>query len=108
MSVACENAHTEIVDLLLGFNADVSQCVGDECETPLHVSCEAGHVEIVRLLLHRNADVSKCDKDGRSPLYVACREGEEEIVRILLRLILYNIQTRDDHHCTLLVMVNIL
>lgn len=44
---ACEEGHTDIVQLLLDKNADMLQCSGKSDDNPLYVACKKSHTNIV-------------------------------------------------------------
>ncbi|KAH9012825.1 ankyrin repeat protein [Lactarius deliciosus] len=77
----------DVVQLLLGHNADVHIC-NNEGVTPLHSAARCGYIEIARLLiLERNAEVNAKDVEGSTPLHYATRGwsgGYLEVVRLLL------------------------
>jgi ankyrin repeat protein len=83
--IACQNHHTEIVEMLLESEADINKC-RDSGAPPLYMACQNGHLDIVEKLLDKkvNTDVNKCTNNGGSPLYIACQKGHVKIVKILL------------------------
>ena len=83
LMIACENGHSEEVQLLLDGGAEVDlQC--DDGNTALVIACKNGHCEEVQLLLDRGAKVDlQCD-DGNTALLIACKNGHCEIVELLL------------------------
>ena len=83
--IACKYHHTEIVEMLLEYNADINKCTNNDA-SPLYIACQNGHLDIVLKLLDKkvNTDVNKCRDSGASPLYIACQNGYLDIVLILL------------------------
>jgi ankyrin repeat protein len=62
--IACENGHTEVVELLLNHLADVNKA-NNAGVTPLMIACKNGHTEVVELLLKYLADVNLTSIYGR-------------------------------------------
>ena len=83
--IACEYHHTEIVEMLLEYKADINKC-RDRGVSPLYIACQNGYLDIVGKLLDKNVntDVNKCRNSGESPLYIACQKGYLDIVVKLL------------------------
>ncbi|XP_063412665.1 putative ankyrin repeat protein RF_0381 [Mytilus trossulus] len=79
-----QDGKTDIVNLLLQNNADVSylNVVG---ESALYVACKRGNTDTVNVLLQNNADIAKCNITGESPLYVACKGGYIATVKLLIQ-----------------------
>lgn len=92
--LAASNGHVEIVQLLLGFGADVTyrSPAGRTRKGTMavHEAAEAGHAEVLRVLLHH--DESKMIElanwpigyVGVTPLYVAAAHGHAEATEVLL------------------------
>ena len=94
--IACEYHHTEIVEMLLEYKADINKCIVSG-ESLLYIACQNGHLDIVvKLLDNVNTDVNKCRDDGVSPLYIGCHNGHLDIV---VKLLDKNIDT-DVNKCT--------
>lgn len=53
--VACDHGFTQIVHLLLQYNAK-SNCRDSRGYTPLHIACERAHLDIVKLLIEYGAN----------------------------------------------------
>ncbi|XP_052085420.1 uncharacterized protein LOC127723035 isoform X2 [Mytilus californianus] len=81
--IACQEGHTEVVQMLIKSNADINKC-RETGTSPLHIACEEGHTEVVQMLINYNADINKCTETGTSPLYIASEKGHTEVVRILI------------------------
>ena len=81
---AIEKCYENIVNHLIGNNADVDDC-GNYNQTSLFIACDKGYENIVKLLLQHNADVNKCDNNNQTPLFVACSYGYENVVKLLLQ-----------------------
>ncbi|CAG2196201.1 unnamed protein product [Mytilus edulis] len=84
LSEACEKGHTNVVQLLLANNENISLCNSDR-DTPLHVACEGSHAETVKLLLQLNANKSLCNSYGESPLDVARDGNHTDTVNLLMQ-----------------------
>jgi len=83
LSLAVENGHEAVVQLLLDENADI-EVKDNYGRTPLSLAVENGHEAIIRLLLDENADIEVKDNYGRTPLSRAAENGHEAIIRLLL------------------------
>ncbi|EWZ85352.1 hypothetical protein FOWG_11854 [Fusarium oxysporum f. sp. lycopersici MN25] len=84
ISLASENGHVEIVDLLLKAGAHSDAC-GLEGLPILCLAVDHGHLDVVRLLLDKGADVDCQDHDGWRPLHFAAqREHSEALMEELL------------------------
>ncbi|VDH99803.1 Hypothetical predicted protein, partial [Mytilus galloprovincialis] len=82
--MACQEGHTEVVQMLITNNADINKC-RDTGASPLFIACQNGHTEVVQMLITNNADINKCrDNDGASPLFIACQNGHTEVVKMLI------------------------
>jgi hypothetical protein len=59
LHLASENGHTETVQALVKFGADVNarEGAGSTGSTPLHLASEKGHAETVKALVASRADV---------------------------------------------------
>mmetsp|Transcript_43690 Transcript_43690/g.69868 ORF Transcript_43690/g.69868 Transcript_43690/m.69868 type:complete len:370 (+) Transcript_43690:1656-2765(+) len=75
--------HTEIVSLLLKFNAtvDIKDCIG---QTPLAHAAKGGHNSIVQRLLEHGADPNSRTKKQKTPLHFALEQGCTVAALILL------------------------
>eukprot|EP00003_Mantamonas_plastica_P029067 TRINITY_DN6836_c0_g1_i7.p2 TRINITY_DN6836_c0_g1~~TRINITY_DN6836_c0_g1_i7.p2 ORF type:complete len:216 (-),score=55.57 TRINITY_DN6836_c0_g1_i7:425-1072(-) len=83
--LATNHESTEILDLLIGANADLN---GRDAisGTALHHAAANGNVKISRALLDAGSDVEELDMDFQTPLMWACwvKEQNEEIIQLLL------------------------
>ncbi|KAJ6093116.1 hypothetical protein N7486_008405 [Penicillium sp. IBT 16267x] len=109
LSVAAQNGHKEIVELLLENNADINarSRVGDfpsfsgsaifshsaivnsrslrqNGRTALYAACAQGQEKMVRLLLDNGADVTLCNNGNNYPIHAACKGHHTGIVKLLL------------------------
>lgn len=75
--------HAEVVQLLLGANANANAADEDEW-TPLHYVSEYGYTEIVRLLLEAGADTNASNDYGDTPLIQASRRGHLQVVQLFI------------------------
>lgn len=74
---ACAVGNFEIVQILLGANADIDYVSSEDNVTAFYAAAETGHVDIVECLLERGADINaKSDTHG-SPLYVFYVESSQ-------------------------------
>ena len=58
---------SEIVSLLIDFNADVG-ILDTHSKTPLHTAAEYGSTDVVRVLLNKRAEINAVDDHGDTPL----------------------------------------
>ena len=61
--------HSEMVQLLLGYGANVNQTDKAHRKTALHVACEAQSLLCVQHLLDAGADTNVQSESGRTPLH---------------------------------------
>jgi ankyrin repeat protein len=73
----------EIVEMLLGANADPNAKTTDTGATPLMNAAENGHIEVVRMLLSAGADPSATNNEGQTAVQLAEAEHQVEVVSIL-------------------------
>ncbi|XP_063404202.1 protein fem-1 homolog C-like [Mytilus trossulus] len=81
--VACQNGHTEVVQMLINNKADINKC-RDTGASPIFIACYKGHAEIVGFLLKHKADCNHKWK-GLTPLGIAKREKHTNLVHLLER-----------------------
>ncbi|XP_044726613.1 serine/threonine-protein phosphatase 6 regulatory ankyrin repeat subunit B-like isoform X3 [Chrysoperla carnea] len=84
LQFAIWNDHSQVVEVLLEYNANVNVRNHIDRETPLHVSARSRDVEICKMLLNKGADVDAKEKNGSTALHIATEEGSNEIVKLLL------------------------
>lgn len=80
--VAAEEGHTELLEVLLAYGADLGDMDG-RLQTPLHVASAAGHLEAVQFLVSRGVE-STTDRRGWTALNCAMDAGHTEVVEALL------------------------
>ncbi|NLT22009.1 MAG: hypothetical protein GXX82_03075 [Syntrophorhabdus sp.] len=87
LSSACEHDDTEMVDLLLKYNADPNKLDGrkQDGETPFQTAVWMSNIKIVRALLDRGADVNIRNYGGYVPLHAACHGNKLDLVNLLLK-----------------------
>jgi hypothetical protein len=73
---ACLEGHTEIVRLMLAFDADVD-CPGGDGDTPLHDAVGNVHFEVVKLLLRHGASIDLVNEQGQTALEFALEKWKE-------------------------------
>ena len=81
--IACYQAYSALVSLLLENKADVNQPI-DDGSTPLIVACQRNTVNVVKLLLDYRALVNIFDNDGETPIFAAAGVGAIDIVSLLI------------------------
>ncbi|CAK9033146.1 unnamed protein product [Durusdinium trenchii] len=84
LSLACQQANGEVVQLLIGARADKSEEDRDG-KTPLLVATSQGHVEVVKVLINAGVCKDKVDRHGRSPLWMAADHDKLEVARFLIK-----------------------
>ncbi|KAL9008253.1 MAG: hypothetical protein Q9173_006606 [Seirophora scorigena] len=77
------NGHTEVVELLLSFYADVNEA-SKEGFTPLQLGVQKARLDVTQLLLEHGANVNQGSRSN-SPLLIAILEDDTDILRLLLR-----------------------
>ncbi|MBP3546584.1 MAG: ankyrin repeat domain-containing protein [Alphaproteobacteria bacterium] len=81
-SIAIENGHTEIVELLLKNGAEINET--DEIgNTALMYAAENGHKEIVKLLLDNGANIKARNEDGDTAKTLALKNKHYDIVDLI-------------------------
>ena len=84
LHVAAAHGHTEIVNLLLTFGADVHQA--DVWEwSPLLYAAEKGHLDVCRLLIQHGAHVDDVNGQGFTSLWLAIHNNHIDVVNLLLQ-----------------------
>jgi ankyrin repeat protein len=83
LTLAAEEGHKTIVELLLAKGADVN-AKDDEDQSALVEAAWRGHKTVVQLLLANGADINTEDWLHRTALTEAAKEGHETIVQLLL------------------------
>lgn len=83
LHVAIERNNAEIVEMLLGRDADI-EAQDAAGNGPLHVAAKAGREQIIRLLLNNGANINQVDGRGVTPLYVALENERDSIFELLL------------------------
>ncbi|XP_038045459.1 protein TANC1-like [Patiria miniata] len=84
LCVSAREGHTEMVSLLLEFDADVNE----ECDrgmTPLSYAAANGHLEILRMLIIKKSLVVDADKTNRCSVVHAAEHGHLAALSFLLQ-----------------------
>jgi len=83
ITIACQNGHRDIVELILrgGFNVNSIMDIG---LTLLHIAVIYDKLEVVNYLLDDKADINSAIKSGATPLYLACYNNHYRIVDNLI------------------------
>ncbi|VDI46864.1 Hypothetical predicted protein [Mytilus galloprovincialis] len=84
LHIACFVGTIDIVDCLLGHNANINMTKEDGT-TPLFYACELGHEDIVRLLLNKGVDIEILRLDRKSALNIATDNGHKTIVAMITK-----------------------
>ncbi|KAI2888328.1 hypothetical protein CBS76997_8234 [Aspergillus niger] len=83
LSLAAENGHEKIVQMLLERDAS-TETESSKDQTPLLLAAANGHERIVQMLLERGVSTETENSDGQTPLSLAAANGHERIVLMLL------------------------
>ncbi|EEB55644.1 ankyrin repeat domain protein [Wolbachia endosymbiont of Culex quinquefasciatus JHB] len=84
LTIAAENGHASVVEVLLKAEANVNAVDSNKWFTPLHVAAENGHASVVEVLLKAEANVNAVGIEGCTPLHFAAGNGHVDIVNLLL------------------------
>ncbi|KAK5662254.1 hypothetical protein OQA88_8159 [Cercophora sp. LCS_1] len=75
---------TELAEVLLNQDADVTFQSPKWQSTALHLAAMSGHVQVIKKLLAKGVDVATKDAEGRTALMRATEHGFESVVQVLL------------------------
>jgi hypothetical protein len=82
---ACTRGHTDVVQLLIEYGANIDQPCDGDGRTPLYVACMAGHDTIVQVLIEHGVERDTIiGQTGYSSLMIASEYGYVCIVQKLL------------------------
>ncbi|KAL5117034.1 hypothetical protein ACEQ8H_005121 [Pleosporales sp. CAS-2024a] len=81
---ACEGGDKDIVEALLGANADINYTSNGDQPAALYAAANSGRSEILEMLLERNADLNATSPEHGTALYSAISNSDNEIARLLL------------------------
>ncbi|XP_031619747.1 serine/threonine-protein phosphatase 6 regulatory ankyrin repeat subunit B-like isoform X2 [Contarinia nasturtii] len=81
--VAVENAHKEMVKLLISRGANINAEDKDK-QTPLHVAARMGNKKVAELLISHGANINAEDKDKETPISKATKNGQKEMAELLI------------------------
>ena len=88
MTIACQNGHSQAVDMLLDAGADVTTTTQKILWTCLHYAAWDNYPALADVLLAHGAPVDEPTapdaRGGASPLFLACEKGHTEVARKLL------------------------
>lgn len=83
MEIAAFNGHSELMELLYSYGADVNMRDGQEC-SPLMAATIANHSNALIFLLEHGADVSQKNTKGYTVFHVAAANGNLNAIHVLL------------------------
>lgn len=107
LHLAVDYEHPELVEYYLSQGAKVNT-QNTYGETPLHAACLRGNARIVNLLLKSGAGMENRDEQGQLPIHVAARKNRAEAIELLLRHGFVDVNARDLHGNTPLLLLRIL
>lgn len=81
---AALNGHSEVVQKLIDWGADVNQMRFDTDATALILAAQKGWLEVVSILLENGAEIEARDIQGRTPLSWASGNGHVHVVEELV------------------------
>jgi ankyrin repeat protein len=81
---ACQGGNEDIVNALLGSNAEIDYTSNSDQPTALHAAASHGHEGIVQILLDRDADIDATSPDHGTALYAAVANQHHKITELLL------------------------
>lgn len=81
---AALNGHSEVVQKLIDWGADVNQMRFDNDATALILAAQKGWLEVVSILLENGAEIEARDIQGRTPLSWASGNGHVHVVEELV------------------------
>jgi ankyrin repeat protein len=81
---ACQGGNEDIVNALLGANANINYTSSSDKPTALHAAASRGHLGIVQILLDRDADIDATSPDHGTALYAAVANQHHKITELLL------------------------
>lgn len=81
---AALNGHSEVVQKLIDWGADVNQMRFDTDATALILAAQKGWLEVVSILLENGAEIEARDRQGRTPLSWASGNGHVHVVEELV------------------------
>src|SRR5690606_34634575 len=79
LSIASQNGHVEVINILLGANANIDH-TNDEDTTALLKASENGHFDVVKLLLDHGANIDLANNQGTTALCIAFYNGHFDVV----------------------------
>ena len=82
LHIATFKGHSEMVDLLIQYEADVN-FESKTDYTPLHFAVQEGHLDIVKKLVNNHADINAISDDG-TLLHIAVANNNIDMVSFLL------------------------
>ncbi|KAJ8058357.1 hypothetical protein OCU04_012549 [Sclerotinia nivalis] len=100
LAVASHCGNTELVDLLLRYNADLTTR-DVNLDTPLHLAASRDHYSTLQMILNEDVDIEAKNKDGWSPMWAAAHGGHVKSVELLARRG-GKINSRSNDQCTAL------
>lgn len=92
--IAVSAGHREIVELLIGKNADVN-LTNNNGQTPLHYAASKNHFEIAQALIKKGASINTRDRLMQTPLHRCASKGIQRMVELFLSAPKININPQD-------------
>lgn len=85
LHIACFYGQFEIVDYLIGQDADIEILSGSHFYSCLMIACFKGRYEISKYLLECGADVNGRNENGNVALHDGVKSGNADIVKLLIK-----------------------
>lgn len=98
--VACKRpgVSIEIINMLLGKDAELLLYVNNEWVSPLQIATDMGRLDIVQVLLEYGAPINHLDSDEESALWYAIRNNNTELILFLVSVPECDLNHRNDRN----------
>ena len=85
--IAVTRKHKQVCEMLCNAGADVSEIVGEDEQSLLHLAISLGHTKIAMMLINKGAKLDTPDKKGNIPLHLAATRNfeDEALVKLLIK-----------------------